>query len=416
MLLFLASVGCGGGRDRQVPGEPTVVIMWEFGGVEGHRDWVRGAVDEFNASRRDIQIDFEFRDWSTQRESLISTTIMGDGPDVIRVHHKYSVEFGDLGGLYPLERFADFPAVQAQILDNVWEQVAYQGQHYGVPTLILPFILAVNRDLMEANGVTVPQTWEEMRAAGATFEAAGLHAFTMPCGLNLDTAYRFLPLLFKAGGQVLSDDWSRAAFDGPAGVAALTFLVEMKRDGYMPAAAAAYAFDENAAHWCTGRAAMSIEGPWWQNTVSDNYNFDLDKMVLARIPGPAVPLEPGDPNSLLDVVMVSITGYSPVPDQAWEVVKALNVDHPVWRSPDPAMGGIPALKAAYEPGVESPYIGLDVLAAAAANGRGWPGHPAVTEIQRHVADAVNVAMSGVKSPREALDAAAAEVNELLEDY
>jgi len=40
----------------------------------------------------------------------------------------------------------------------------------------------------------------------------------------------------------------------------------------------------------------------------------------------------------------------------------------------------------------------------------------VTEIQRHIADAVNVALSGVAEPQAALDAAASEVDELLEDY
>jgi ABC-type glycerol-3-phosphate transport system substrate-binding protein len=390
--------------------------MWEFGGVEGHRDWIRTAVDSFNTSRQDIQIHLEFRDWSTQRESLISSTIMGEGPDIIRVHHKYSVEFGQLGGLYPLERFADFPQVKGQIFANAWEQVAFEGQHYGVPVTLLPFILAANRNLMDSVGVAIPETWEELRAAGELFKAHDLHAFTMPGGLNLDSAYRFLPLLFKAGGRVLNEDWSAAAFNGPAGVGALRFLVDLKTAGYMPAAAAAYAFDENTAHWCGGRAAMSIEGPWWQNTITENYDFDLANLALALIPGPSVALEDGAPRTLLDVVMVSITGYSKVPEPAWEVIKALNVEHPVWRSPNPGMGGIPALKAAYGPGVESDYIDLEVLAAAAANGRGWPGHPAITEIQRHLADAVNVALTGVRGPREALDDAAVEVNELLEDY
>lgn len=417
LVYLLLGLGCcGGGRDQPGPGEPTVVVMWEFGGVPGHRDWVRAAVEEYNGSHRDIRIELEFRDWNTQRESLISTTIMGDGPDIIRVHHKYSVEFGPLGGLYPLESFADFPQVKERIFANAWEQVAFEGKHYGVPVTLLPFILAANREIVESHGLEIPRTWEELRAMGEVLKQSGIHAFCMPGGLNLDTAYRFLPLMFKAGGRVLNEDWSRAAFNGPAGVTALTFLVGLKRDGYMPAGAAAYAFDENAAHWCTGRAALSIEGPWWQDTVADNYGFDLTKLVLAQVPGPAEAVEARPPRTLLDVVMVSITGYTKVPEQAWKVLKALNVEHRVWRVPDPSMGGIPALKAAYEPGVESEYIGLEVLAVAAANGRGWPGHPGITEIQRYLADAVNVALSGVMGPQDALDSAAEEVNELLEDY
>lgn len=413
--LWVLGIGCDS-QERIVPGQPVRVVLWEFGGVPGVVEWSKSAVKRFNAERDDIQIELEHRDWATQRESLISSTILGEGPDIVRVHHKYSVEFGELGGLYALENFEDFTTVKKRILDNVWEPVSYEGKHYGLPLTMLPFILAVNRDILSKHGLEVPQNWEQLQAIGPLLKENGIDAFTMPGGVNLDTAYRFLPLLFRAGGRVFNEDWSAAGFNGPAGVAALSMLVEMKNKGFMPAASAAYRFDENAAHWATEKAALSIEGPWWQNSVTGNYDFDLDKLVLAQVPGPAKRYEEHPSGTLLDVVMVAITGYSPVPEQAWEVLKALYVDDPVWRSPDPNMGGIPTQKAAYAPGVESDFIGLDELAEAGRNGISWPGHPGITEIQRHIADAVNMALTGTLTPQEALDQAAEEVNEILSDY
>ena len=67
-------------------------------------------------------------------------------------------------------------------------------------------------------------------------------------------------------------------------------------------------------------------------------------MVVVASPGVA------ESRTLLDVIMISITGYTKVPNEAWEVVKALDLDHPVWRNPNPTMGGIPTLKAAYAEG------------------------------------------------------------------
>ncbi len=415
VLPILLLIACAG-DDVSRPGGPTRVVLWEFGGVPGLREWVRQAVEDFNATQSDIHVELEFRDWATQRESLISTTIVGDGPDIVRVHHKYSVEFGELGGLYALENFPDFPQVKERILDNVWELVEYDGQHYGLPVTMLPFVLAVNTEIMSRYGLAVPRTWDDMMALGPAFSGTGIELFTIPGGVNLDTAYRFLPLLYKAGGRVFNADWTQAAFNGPAGLAALEFLLAMKDQGYLPAASAAYRFDENAAHWATGRAALSIEGPWWQDIVHGNYGFDLEHLALAQVPGPLEPYESNPSRTLLDVIMIAITGYTKVPNEAWEVVKALNLDHPVWRNPNPTMGGIPTLKAAYAEGVQSDYIDLDQLAEAGANGLGWPGHPAVTQIQRHIADAVNMALTGSMSAKEALDFAAEEVNEVLSDY
>jgi len=401
---------------RPIPGERTTVVLWEFGGVPGHQAWVKQAVKDYNATHDDIYIELEFRDWATQRESLISTTIIGEGPDIIRVHHKYSVEFGELGGLYALENFPDFPQLKARILDNVWDHVEFEDKHYGLPCTMLPFIMAVNKPILDAHGLEIPRTWEELKAMGPILKKSGIHVLTMPGGVNLDTAYRFLALFYRAGGRIFDEDWTRATFNGPAGVGVLEFLLELKAAGYFPPASAAYRFDENAAHWSTEKAALSVEGPWWQSTVSGNYDFDLDKLVLAQVPRPEKPLEDNESHTLLDVVMIAITGYTPVPEQAWEVLKALNVEDPVWRSPNPDMGGIPTQKAAYAPGVKTRTIGLDVLASAGRNGLGWPGHPAITEIQRHIADAVNMALTEEMSPQEALDFAVEEVNEILDDF
>lgn len=411
-LVVLVAAACS-----QKPKEGlTVVQMWQFGGVPGCREWVREAVDHFNATHDDIAIELEMRDWDAQRECIISTTIVGEGPDIIFVHHKYAVEFGQLGGLLPLETFDDFDEVANHYLPNTLEQVAFEGKHYGIPVLMLPFVLAVNAELIEARGLHIPQTWDDLLAMAPVLKEDGIYAFTMPGGANLDTAYRFLPLLYKAGGRVLNADGSAAAFNGPAGVAALALLQLMQHDGFLPAASAAYKFDENAALWASEKAAISIEGPWWQDIVADHYDFDLAKLVLAPVPEPATPIEENRPGTLVDVVMASITGYTEVPQEAWEVLKALYVEHPVWQKPDPVMGGLPTQKAAFAPGRESPYVNLDVLASQGQVGIGWPGHPAITEIQRHIADAVNMVLSGEMEPQAALDAAADQVNELLNEY
>ena len=199
-LATLIASGCTTDQER-VPGEPVQISMWMFGGVEEQDRWLRQAVDRFNAAQDDIRVDYENRDWATQRESLITSTIAGEGPDIIRVHHKYSVEFGELGGLYALERFADFPQVKARILDNLWEHVAYGGQHFGLPIQILPFIMAVNKELLAAYELEVPQTWEDMLALGPVLKERGLFAFTMPAGLNQDTAYRFFAAAVQSGRQ-----------------------------------------------------------------------------------------------------------------------------------------------------------------------------------------------------------------------
>ena len=109
----------------------------------------------------------------------------------------------------------------------------------------LPYVLAVNQDLLGHHGLDIPLTWEDMMAIGPVLKESGVHAFTIPAGANQDAAYRFLPMFYKAGGRVFNEDWTKAAFNGPAGLATLEHLVSMKDQGFMPPACAAYADDEN---------------------------------------------------------------------------------------------------------------------------------------------------------------------------
>lgn len=414
-IFFVAAFSACTPEEELSTGSPQEVELWEFGGVPGSRDWVRSAVENFNSSQNDIHVTLEFRDWATQREGLISVVVAGEGPDLIRVHHKYAVEFGEEGVLYALENFQDFPSVRERILETAWEHVAHEGKHYGIPELVLPFVLGVNKEILKRFNLQVPKTWEDMLAMGSELQKHGIHVFVMPGGLNQDTAYTFLPFLYAAGGRVLNKDLERAAFNGPAGIAALSFLVEMHSKGYMPEAVPAYKYDESAAHWSTGSAAFTVAGPWFQNMVSENYNFDLANLGLAPHPIPAEKPGPYTSRPVIDVTIVSIMSFSPVPEAAWVVAKALRVEDPVWLQPASAMGGFPSLKAAYEPGVESDFIDYQVMAEVGRTGLGWPGHPMITEIQNHLASAVNKALTGTLSPQEALNAAASDVNEMLQD-
>ena len=65
--------------------------------------------------------------------------------------------------------------------------------------------------------------------------------------------------------------------------------------------------------------------------------------------------------------------------------------------------------------MESDFIDHQAMAEAGREGLGWPGHPAVTEIQNHLASAVNKAFTGTLCPRQALEEAAADVNAMPAD-
>ena len=251
---------------------------------------------------------------------------------------------------------------------------------------------------------------------GPVLKASGIHALTMPGGPKGDTSYRFVPLLYKAGGRVLDDGMTKAVFNGPAGVATLEFLVDLKERGFVPEGNAAYAFHENCAHWVSERALLSIEGPWFQNTTSTGYDFHVAKLMLRPLPVPPDPLETRPPKTLIDVVMVAIP---PTPGCRRRPGRCSRSSTCTTRSGRPrtrSSRGCRPRSRPSKPRAFEGYIDIDVMADEGTRARGWPPHPAVSQIARRLAEAVNEAFSGMATPKQALDDAARDVDEVLADY
>ena len=71
-------------------------------------------------------------------------------------------------------------------------------------------------------------------AMGPVLKESGEYAITIPAGANQDAGYRFLPMFYKAGGRVFNEDWTKAAFNGPAGLATLEYLVSITGYSLVP--------------------------------------------------------------------------------------------------------------------------------------------------------------------------------------
>ena len=77
-----------------------------------------------------------------------------------------------------------------------------------------------------------PTTWEELLAAGPAIKESGnfltSYAGSLESSLNLS----YFPLLWQAGGEVVSEDGTAAAFNSPEGIEALNFVVTLFNEGY----------------------------------------------------------------------------------------------------------------------------------------------------------------------------------------
>ena len=101
-----------------------------------------------------------------------------------------------------------------------------------MPALVDNLAIVYNKKLFSRPGMTPPTanwTWDDFRAAAAklTDPAKGQYGWSIPADGSEDTVWHYLPMLWEAGGDILTPTTQHAAFNSDAGVKALTTLQQM---------------------------------------------------------------------------------------------------------------------------------------------------------------------------------------------
>ncbi|MDH6195371.1 multiple sugar transport system substrate-binding protein [Mycobacterium frederiksbergense] len=280
LALVLSSCGGGGSADG-----PVRIAVWHgYQDVEGEA--FKSLIDQYNKEHPDVQVSdlYSSNDLVLQK---VLTAVRGDSaPDVAYMFGSWSskiaqipqvvdmaseVSQGDWNwdDFYPAERTA------ATVGDKV----------VGVPALVDNLAIVYNKKLFAAAGVAPPSsnwTWDDFRAAAAklTDPAKGQYGWLIPADGSEDTVWHYIPMLWEAGGDILTSDDKHAAFNSEAGVKALEALQQMAvtdKSVYLDTT------NENGPKLMnSGKIAMLVTGPWDLSSLPD---IDYGVQVMPAFAG-----------------------------------------------------------------------------------------------------------------------------------
>jgi multiple sugar transport system substrate-binding protein len=140
------------------------------------------------------------------------------------------------------------------------------GRVLGVPALVDNLAVVYNKDLFAAAGVPTPTpdwTWDDLVAAAKaiTDPSKKIFGLAFPADGSETTVWEYEAMLWEAGGNILTSDNKKAAFNSAQGVRALATLQNMQENGslyldFHPDAGKS----ENLFN--SGNIGMMITGPW----------------------------------------------------------------------------------------------------------------------------------------------------------
>jgi len=183
--------------------------------------------------------------------------------DIINPCTEWSYEYREFSA--PIDEYigkAGYPDIQADdLIQFVYKAFNPTDKIYFIPYQPDTRVFFYRKDLLEAEGLSVPTTWDELlNAAGKLTKDTNndgktdQYGFVFSAARGWNLTLVWVPFMFSAGGELF--DGETPVFNSKAGVDAINFLIELKQ--YGPPDINAYGEYEVNSAAVNGTVAMGV--------------------------------------------------------------------------------------------------------------------------------------------------------------
>ncbi len=402
-----------------LPSEPIAIVLWHAWRGDPFEKLLTETAGRFSASHPGITVEpVCVGNEEDVPEKAIAAVQAGDPPDLVVAGAHDIVAFVEAGAIAPLGPYVDDPEIgltkedRADIFAGCWESGIFPefgGQVFSFPFSKGALGMYYNKTFLDRTGIgQVPATWADLEAACKTLSRSDIP------GLAWSTsASTFDGFLYSRGARQLSEDQTRAVFNGPEGVEALDFLTRLGDAG----AALRVVSDEAArAMFAQGRVAFAFgstaDMARYAAAIADagaSFAWGCTSIPQADANAPQTVLYGAD------ICVFQTTEARQ--RAAWQFIRWLSGTEETanWAC---ASGSMPLRASAVQELAISGYLDENPIVKEAYDtvipyARPEPNVRGEQEIRRIIEDAWAAALTGAQTPKQALDEAVAKADEAL---
>ncbi|WP_329521990.1 extracellular solute-binding protein [Spirillospora sp. NBC_01491] len=230
----LTASACGGGGDS---GKGLTVWMYPvIPDQQASSAYWKQIEKDFEAAEAGVDLKIELQPWDGRDQKVATALTGGKGPDVVLLQPDQIPSYAANRTLAPVD--GGLGGDKSAFLPTALAALSSDGKLYGVPIYHTVTSMMFNKKLLDKAGVKdPPQTWDEIKAAAPKLKKAGYATLDYSASPEASLNMNFYPLLWQAGGTVFSPDGKKVAFNGPEGLEALTFLTDLYKQGAVPRSA-----------------------------------------------------------------------------------------------------------------------------------------------------------------------------------
>lgn len=411
---------CSGGGPSGTPSptaegpvpEPSAPVTISFASWVGEEQGMKRLYQKFREKHPNITVQFQNIPAEQATDKITTQIADGNPPDVAYLDASTVASFASRKALVNLENYiARSETVERDDYVDAFKTFAtYQDALYGLPYDGESTALFYRTDLFEAAGVTAPpKTWPEFEAAARqlTRPAEKTYGFQI---FAPEAAYYWYPWLWQAGGDLLSEDGSTVAFNSPEAKAAAEFYVGLAQ--YSPKDYLNSNSYDGRLAFANGQVGMYMAGAWFAGVLDDEFPKIKGKWATAPLPEGSA----GCATTVAGDTLV-IFAQSEQQDAAWKWIEFLsepdNMADWTYRSEGTLLPPRKSLLESEDLIKKKPILkgfadAMDCGVSNVASNAKWP------QIEKALNAELGRAIYGEQTAAEALDAGAAEAQQILD--
>ena len=241
LAMILTLVACGGNAapaateapktDAPAPaasGDKVTVTMITCQYGKQTQQWWADFADKFNAEHENIEVVVDCVSWNDVYTVVNTRVANGEAPDLLNID--VFADYQADGLLLPAKDWVS-EETYAKFYPSFLEQSVVDGTVWAVPDLASARALYFNKDILEQAGVTVPATWEELKAACQTIKEKCPDVYPWGVDMTTDEGQACFAYYAWNNGGGFVDDEGNWALNSAENVEAVNYVVDLIKSG-----------------------------------------------------------------------------------------------------------------------------------------------------------------------------------------
>jgi len=398
-----------------VPALGKVAISGLFMKQAGYQESdIRAMTDEFLKQNPDIEVNLSFVAYEELHDKIVVAAASGAGTyDVILLDCIWPAEFAEAGWLLDVtDRLSEED--RADIFPEVLSSVTYKGRLYGMPWLNDWEYFFYNKKMLEDVGANPPTYWPEVIDISKKLKEAGIVTYPIidAWGQGEAVVIQWLQYAVGMGGKLFDENGNPIMNQG-APLKALEFMVDNMKAGYFNPACVESFYEEVRRVFSSGQAAFGLNWTYMYNLANDPQESQIaGNAVLTLIPGFSEGRRSATCNGGMGLSIMKTSKY---PDEAWKYVTYL-ASREVQKKY--SQNALPIWKSLYDDPeliAQQPEL-IRVAKEQIRYVFDRPQVPWYSQFSLIMSEELQAALTGAKTPQQAMDDAVSRAKEVMERY